>query len=100
MRDSVLLDRVVGGFLGDRDVVGMRLAEAGPADAHELRLGAELLDRLGAAVAHAGAQAADELVDEFAEPALERDHAFHALGDELGLVLDRALAVALLGAAD
>src|SRR6185436_13772712 len=82
------------------DVVGMRLAQARAADPHELRVGAELVDRLGAAVAHARAEAADELVDELAEAALERDHAFDAFGDELGLVLDRALAVALLRAAD
>src|SRR6185436_17270622 len=94
-----LFDRVVGCFLGDRDVVGVGFPEAGSRDAHELSLGAELVDRLRAAVAHAGAEAADELVDEFAEAALEGDHAFDAFGDELGLVLDRALAVALLRAA-
>src|SRR4029079_12340763 len=47
-----------------------------------------------------GAQAADELVDVIAQAALEGHHAFDAFGDELGLVLDRALAVALLRAAD
>src|SRR5437016_5346374 len=56
-----LPELVVGGFLRDRDVVRMALAQAGGADLHELGEGAHLLDVAGAAITHAGAQAAHHL---------------------------------------
>ena len=43
----------------------------------------QFLDRAGAAVAHAGPQAADELIDEVAQRAAVGDPAFDAFGDEL-----------------
>ena len=54
---------VVGGFTGDDDVVDVAFAKAGAGDADELRLLLEVLDGGAAEVAHAGAEASDELVD-------------------------------------
>ena len=48
---------VVGGFLGDRHVVGMALLAAGRGDPHEAGVGAQLLEVGGAGVAHARPQA-------------------------------------------
>ena len=75
---------VVGGFAGDDDVVDVALAEAGVGDADEARVGLQLCDGAAAEVAHAGAQAADELVDHGFERAAVGDAAFDAFGDEFG----------------
>src|SRR5512132_3486825 len=70
-----VLDGVVGGLLGDVDVVGVALGHAGAGHAAEAGVLAEVLDVFGAAVAHAGAEAADHLVDEVAERAAVGDAA-------------------------
>ena len=44
---------VVGSFLGDVDIVGVALLQAGAGDADELAVGAQLFNIVGAAVAHA-----------------------------------------------
>src|SRR5688572_19387076 len=78
----------------------MALPQARGGDAHELRLGAQLVHGRAAAVAHARAQAAHQLIDEVGEAALGGDHAFDALRHEFVAVLDGPLAVTLLGALD
>ena len=59
-----LLNPIVGGFFGDDDVVDVAFAEAGGGDAEEAGFFLHLADVACAAVAHAAAEAADELVDE------------------------------------
>ena len=60
----------------------MRLAHARRGDAHELRPRAQLANVLAAGVAHRGAQAAGELVQDGDDAALVRNAALDALGDE------------------
>src|SRR5439155_742491 len=79
----------------DDDVVHVALAEPLRRDSDELRLGAKLLHRAAARVAHAAAKAADELVEDRRERAAVRDATFDPLGDEL-LVGGASLAVAIL----
>ena len=86
---------VVGGFAGDGDVVDVGFAEAGACDAAEAGVVLEVLDVGAAGVAHAGAEAADELVDDGADGAFVADAAFDAFGDELEGVLDFLLEVAV-----
>src|SRR6266478_9785818 len=74
------IDTVVGRFLRDRNIVRMALCDAGRRDAAEAGLFAELLDVAGTAVAHAGAEPADELVNEIAQWPAVRDAALDALG--------------------
>src|SRR5688572_1726729 len=93
-----LLRAVVGGFLGDDDAVNVALAQAGRADAHELRLGAQLVDGAAAGVAHARAQTAEELVDRLGEPAAVGHAPLDALGDQLAGLGHLGLEVAVLGA--
>src|SRR5205085_4263130 len=52
-------------------------------DLNKAALGAELLDRAGAAVAHAGPEAADELEDVVGQGPLVGHAALDPLGDEL-----------------
>src|SRR5919198_6319023 len=63
---------VIGRVLRDRDVVRVRLAQAGAGDAHEARL-LHRVDRRRAAVAHRLAQAADDLMQHAGERALVGD---------------------------
>src|SRR5688500_16078162 len=74
---------VVRRFLGDLHVVHVALAHAGAGHAHELRARAHLGDALAARIAHRGAQAARELVQDRDEAALVRHASFDALGHEL-----------------
>src|SRR5262249_44840411 len=102
-----LLTSVVRRFLGDDDVVHVALADAGRRDANELRFFGQLLDRPAATVAHAGAKAADQLVDHRSQAAFVRDTAFDAFGHELvaavagggGWNLEFVLEVAIAAAA-
>src|SRR5581483_8964309 len=73
----------------------VRLADAGARDLDELRADAHVVDGRAAGVAHAGAQAADELPDYPDGAALVRHAAFHALGHELVDVHVRVLEVAV-----
>ncbi|MNO76459.1 hypothetical protein D3C76_675330 [compost metagenome] len=61
----------------------MGLGHAGAGDPHELRLGAHLFDVGTAGVAHRGAQAAHQLVDDRAQGALVRHTAFDAFRNQL-----------------
>src|SRR5260370_7688847 len=67
---------VVGGFAGDDDIVDVALAEAGRSDAHEFAVLHQPLQVLGADVAHAAAQPADELVGQRGERTLAGTPAF------------------------
>src|SRR5262245_45248259 len=93
-----LLHVVVRRLFRDRHVVRVALLRARRRDAHELRALAQLLERRGAHVAHAGAHAADELAHERRQRPLRGDHALDALGHELVAIGHVALAVALLAA--
>src|SRR5215218_1479730 len=86
---------VIRRVLRDRDVVRVRLAQAGAGDADEART-LERLDRGRAAVAHCLAEAADDLVQHPRERPLVGDTALDPLGHELLDVLDVALEVAVL----
>src|SRR5262249_38842213 len=86
---------VIRRVLRDRDVVRVRLAQPRPGDADEARV-LHRVDRLGAAVAHGLAQAADDLVDDALEPALVRHSALDTLRHEFLDVLDVALEVPVL----
>ena len=70
---------VVGGLVGDRDVVGVALLAAGRGDPHEAGAGAQRLERRRPGVAHPAAQPADELVDDVAERPGVGDAALDAL---------------------
>src|SRR5208283_1559846 len=61
----------------------------------EPRLGAELIDGSGSAVAHAGPQASHELEDEFGQRALVRNAALNAFGNEF--LIRRSLVIGALG---
>ena len=75
----------------------MVLDHGGGGDAHEAGV-VEGLDVLGTTVAHAGAEAADELIDGLAEGALVRHAGHDALRHELAGVAGLRLEIAVLGA--
>ena len=58
-----VFDRVIRGFLGDVDVVGVGFGHAGAGDSAELGLGAQFLDVFCAAVARSGAGGLTLLLD-------------------------------------
>src|SRR6266850_2027500 len=97
---SGIFHTVIRRFLGDVDVVGMAFGHAGGGNAAESRLAAESFDVIGAAVAHASAEASDHLINEIAQWPAIGDAAFDAFGNELLGFGHGALAVAVLGAVD
>jgi len=52
--DEALFEAVIGGFLGDDDIVGMALLEAGMRHSGEAPVEAELADRAGTGDPHPG----------------------------------------------
>src|SRR5260221_524518 len=97
-RVSLVRMEVVRRLLRDRHVVRVALLHPRRGDAEEARLRPELRDRRRAAVAHPGAHAARQLVDERREATLVRHDPLDAFGDELVRLGDVALTVALLAA--
>src|SRR5689334_19154018 len=105
-----LLPAVVRGFLGDHHVVDVALTGAGGGDPDQPGLGLQMPHGGAAAVAHPGAQAADELMDHGREAALVRHAPLDPFGDQLvaaiavrrevELVLEVAIAAALAHGAD
>jgi len=87
--------RIVGRFLCDLNVVRMALNEAGVRDADELGFLLKGHKIFCSAVAHAGLEAADELVDHILQDTAVRDAAFHAFRHEF---LRIRLEVAVLAA--
>ena len=73
----------------------MALLQACAGDTHELAVGTQLLDIVGAAVAHTGAQAAHHLVYSLGHGSPVRHTAFYAFGYQLLVV---GLEVTILGA--
>src|SRR5690606_5025252 len=73
----------------------MRFAYAGGGDFDELRLGAHVVDAGAAAVAHRGADAAHQLVDDGQHAALVGHAAFDAFGHQLVGVVGGILEVAV-----
>src|SRR4051794_33940591 len=91
---------VIWGLLGDRNIVRMALGHAGRGDPAEAGVLSQLLDVAGAAVTHAGAEAADELIDEVTQWAAIGNATLDPLGHELAAVFHRSLAIAVAGAGD
>src|SRR5580692_912707 len=77
-----LLDTIVGGLAGDHYIVDVAFAESGAADAHEAGFLQEFGDGGAAAVAHAGFQSANHLVDDHGDGTAIRDASFNAFGNE------------------
>ena len=90
-----ILDRVIRRFLGDRNIMRVALGHAGGGDAAEPGIPPEAVDVLGPAVAHAGPEAADELINEVGQRPSVRHAALDALGHELLRLLHARLAVAV-----
>src|SRR5438132_8459769 len=86
---------VIRRLLRDRDVVRVRLTEAGGGDPHELGP-FHVLDRRGAAVAHRLPQPTDQLVEDRLQRPFVGDSPLDSLGDELLDVLDVPLEVPVL----
>src|SRR6267378_8627020 len=85
-----LFDPVIRRFLGDPDVVNMRLTHAGAGDLDDFGPRAHLLDGPAAAIAHAGPHAAGQLIHDGQHAALVRNHPLDSLGHQLvgvGLVI-------------
>src|SRR5580698_3158301 len=76
------LDRVVRGFARDHHVVDMTLAQTSGADADEASALLEFGDGLASAVAHAGFETADHLVNDQRNGAAIGHAALDALGHE------------------
>src|SRR6188508_1172762 len=74
-----LLQPVIGRFLRDDHVVHVALLEPRAGDAHETAARVQLLDGGRPAIAHAGPDAAHELLDHRGEGSLVRDHPLDAL---------------------
>ena len=75
--------RIVRGFFGDPDVVGMVLHHARAGHLAEARVGAQFINRAAAGVAHGALDAAHELVHELREMTAIRDQSFHAFGQSI-----------------
>ena len=73
------------------------LLETGARDAHELRLGAQLLYIMSADIAHTGAQAPHHLIDRLGHGAAERHATLDAFGNELLVVLLEVTVAAAAG---
>ena len=69
----LLRNAVVRRFFGDEDIVRMAFLEAGVADADKLRILLQRRNIRRAAVAHAGTQTADQLINRFGERAFVRE---------------------------
>src|SRR5262245_8522790 len=89
--------RIVRRFLRDENVMRVTLLHRRAGDREEPALGPQLFDRPRAAVAHAGLEAAHELIDKRRQMPLVRHSAFDSLGHELAGGRGR-LAVAIAGA--
>src|SRR5665213_2086550 len=77
-----LLDMVVRRLPGDDHIVHVTFTQSGAGDAHELRLLLQFRNVGASQVAHAGAQAADELEDHGLERSTIGDASLNALGNE------------------
>src|SRR6266478_5736544 len=95
---AFLFYAVVGGFAGDDYIVNVAFAKTGGSDAHEFAALGEGFQVFGADVAHAAAQAADELIGEGSQGAFVRDAAFDAFRDRLAALDFIFLGVAVGGA--
>src|SRR5580658_9154343 len=84
LKSRELLDMIVGCFAGDNHVVHVTLTQACAGDAHEARLLLKLRDGTAAEIAHAGAQAADELKDHGLKRAAIGNAALDAFRDKFG----------------
>src|ERR1700679_1950555 len=92
--ETRLLDMLVWRLARDDDIMHVAFAKPRAGDAYELRLFLQLLNGFTADVAHAAAQASDELIDHRFERSAVGHTAFDALGYELGKAV-AAVALAL-----
>src|SRR3546814_6423451 len=79
--------------------VDVAFAQTRVGDAHEFGALAEILEGAAAGITHRGLHAADHLVNDVLRGALERHLALNALGNQLHLVLDILLEIAVGAAA-
>ena len=92
---------IVGGFLGDGDIVGVAFDKARAGDADELGLFVQFGDGGAAGVAHAALDAAHQLVDVIRQRAPVGHAALHALRHQLFVaLLEVAVAAAVLHGGD
>src|SRR5215471_7775093 len=89
---GTLFGAIVGSFARDHDVVHVALAQAGAANADELRLFLQFPDRSAADVAHTALHAADKLVDDHADRPAIRNAALDAFRHQLR----QAIAIAVV----
>src|SRR3990170_2428772 len=80
---SGLFRSIVRSFLRNRHVVHVALAHAGRGNANQPRVALQRRDVLAAAIAHAGPQTTDELIDEPRDAAFVRHAALDAFRHEL-----------------
>src|SRR3546814_15172189 len=92
-----LFSALVGRFLGDLHIVHVGFAHTRRSDLDELCLGAHFFDGGAAAIAHGGAYAADQLIDDGDDAALVRPTALNNFGHELVDVVGRNLKIAKIG---
>ena len=93
---SIHIVGIVGGFLGDLNIVGMALSEARAGDADKLCLLVKVGDSRAAGVAHASLQAAHKLINSVGQHSLVGYASFDAFGDELSVArLEVAVGAAL-----
>src|SRR5262245_18911023 len=81
--EPLLFHPVVGRFLRNLDVVDVALASASGGDPNELGLSLQLRDRGAAAITHAGAKTAYQLVDHGGDAAFMGHAALDAFGNQL-----------------
>ena len=75
---GISLEPVVRSFLGDNDIVNMRLAQAGRSDADEFALLLKLPNGVTTRIAHARPEPAYKLRDHFSKCAFVRHATFNA----------------------
>ena len=79
----LVVDAIVGGFLGDDDVVHMAFTQARRRDLTEGGVLEQVVEGAGTHITHTGTQTAHELVDGFHHMATVRHAAHDAFGDQL-----------------
>ena len=86
---------IIRALPGDGHVMHMAFAQARRGDAYELRFLLQILDRLGADIAHGRAQAARQLVQDTADRATIGHLSLNTFRHQLQRVLDVLLEIAI-----
>src|SRR5262249_28722174 len=91
----LLVDLIIGCFLGDDDIVDVAFAQSSTGDADETGALAQILDSAAAAVAHARTQSTDQLIHHIGDGAFVGDTSLDALRHELAGLRLVALEIAV-----